>query len=124
MTTDYGKIVSDVFRTFKNDNILDDGEGTSLRYDIQTEDGYYVNIVILDYNPKNQNLSFEVFKIVGTPLTPETEDHEKNKEYGFYVSEFDEEAGVLAQVDIVSGKLYMKGNVSLARKVLRELASN
>ena len=110
-----------LYRGLKSEsNILDDGEGNSLRYDLKTSAGY-VNIIVSE-NYSKYRIEFSIFKVVGQPLTPETEDHAKNKEFGFYVSELEEES--LAKVVILkNGNTTIQGDEEVANQVL-ELISD
>lgn len=96
--------------------IFDDCEGNGLRYDINTSIGY-VNILLDTEDETKNEIKFDIYKIVGTPLTPENEDKTKT-----YVSELDEETGILSTVSISrNGNVTNTGHADLVAEVINEI---
>ena len=100
--------------------IFDDCEGNGLRYDIPTKIGY-VNIQVnMEYG--NNTIEFDIFKVKGTPLTPENEDLERIAEFGGYVSELDIGDGYISRVSLMrNGYVQAWEDSDTVKEVLEEM---
>ena len=100
--------------------IFDDCEGNGLRYDILTKEGY-VNIQI-DTEYTQNIITFDIFKVLGEPVTPENEDQQRIQEFGGYVSELDMDTGAISKVTLErNGKIRKTGDGDLVKLVLEEI---
>ena len=101
--------------------ILDDCEGNGLRYDINTKSGY-VNIQINMEEYSSRIIKFDIFKVLGEPLTPSNENQSLIQEFGAYVSELDMETGVLSTITLYKdGQIHKTVDSDLVKDVLDEL---
>lgn len=100
--------------------LIDDGEGTSLKYDVDVGNFKFVNIVI-DEESDYDRLIFNIYKVLGTPMTPETEETLLGSN-DYYVSELDRDSGSQALVVIdKNNNIYIKGDKEIAHLVVNEM---
>lgn len=100
--------------------LIDDGEGTSLKYDVDVGNFKFVNIVI-DEESDYDRLIFDIYKVLGTPVTPETEETLVGSN-DYYVSELDRDSGSQALVVIdKNNNIYIKGDKEIAHLVIKDM---